>query len=92
MLGKPSFLVAFGESRHGPGGAGMHVHYEHMADVASWPGITVCRDAHEVVEGVKRVLAEPSVNKELQARASEVAQVGGAQDRILAEIERWMTT
>ena len=92
LLRKPSLLVAFGESRHGPGGAGMHVNYQHIAEVAAWPGVTVCRTLSEILDGVLRSVEHPGTNHVLQVKAQEVARVGGAQDRMLMEIERWMAS
>ena len=90
LMGKPSLLVGFGKSTHGPAMADYHFQLEHMAEVASWPGVHLCRSKEELLTGLEGIL-----NKgvgwnadELRRRAQEVARSDGhAQDRILAVLE-----
>ena len=93
LMGKPSFLVGFGPSAHGPAMADYHFQLEHMAEVASWPGVHLCRSKEELVTGLEGILnngIRPDA-AELRRRALEVARSDGhAQERILEALE-WMT-
>lgn len=90
LLGTPSFLVAFGASRHGPGGAIRHLAYEHMRDIARWPGISVCQTEGDLLDRVTASLGGGLAHERraLQMAAQGVARVDGrAQQRILEAVE-----
>ena len=93
LMGKPAFLVGFGPSAHGPAMANYHAQLEHMAEVASWPGVHLCRSKEGLLAGLKGILNKgirPDA-PELRRRAQEVARSDGhAQERILEALE-WMT-
>ena len=92
LMGKPAFLVGFGPSAHGPAMADYHFQLEHMAEVASWPGVHLCRSKEELLTGLEGILNKgirPDA-AELRRRAQEVARSDGhAQERILEALE-WM--
>ena len=90
LMGKPSFLVGFGPSAHGPAMADYHYQLEHMAEVVSWPGVHLCRSKEELLTGLEGILNKgirPDA-AELRRRALEVARSDGhVQERILEALE-----
>jgi len=90
LMGKPSLLVGFGQSSHGPAMAGYHMQLEHMAEITTWPGVKLCQTMPELVGWIKATLNgafDPQAD-ELRRRAQEVALCDGhAQERILAALD-----
>lgn len=90
LLGKPSLLVGFGESAHGPGGAAYHAELQHMAEVATWPGVRLCRSQGELLMCLNLLVTGNWVPDpdELRRRAQEVARSDGhARERIAEAVE-----
>ena len=60
LMGKPSLVVAFGDSTGGseygdtPRGRLVdHAGFEHMAEVLTWRGVVTCRTEHELFSGLE---------------------------------------
>ena len=90
LMGKPSVLVGFGQSAHGPAMAEYHMQLEHMAEVISWPGVVFCKTEQELVSSIRAVLNGAFAGKTdaLRQCALEVVRSDGhAQDRILEALE-----
>lgn len=90
LMGKPSLLIGFGQSSHGPAMAGYHYQLEHMAEITTWPGVILCQTQQDLVGWVKAALNGAFANKadELRRRAQEVARCDGhAQERIVAALD-----
>ena len=91
LMGKPSLLIGFAQSAHGPQMAGYHYQLEHMAEITTWPGVILCKTQQDLVGWVKAALNGAFADKadELRRRAQEVARCDGhAQERILEALER----
>ena len=92
LMGKPSMLIGFGQSAHGPAMAEYHMNLEHMAEVTSWSGVEFCKNEEELVGSIRAALNGAFTNRadDLRRRAQEVARSDGhAQERILEALE-WM--
>ena len=92
LMGKPSALIGFGQSAHGPAMAEYHMQLEHMAEVTSWPGVVFCKTEQELLGWIRAALtgAFAGAADALRHRALEVARSDGhAQERILEALE-WM--
>ena len=97
LVGKPIFLVGFGQTtggQEGGGGTGdllQHAKYEHMREIASWPGVTLCRSWDYLMEGLLKVAnghVSPTVLQETARLAQRVALTDGhAKQRIVEAIE-----
>lgn len=92
LVGKPSLVVAFGLAPDGAGHVLQHAEYEHMRDVVSTPGVTMCRSLDDVAAGIRRIVGGEwaAFSEVLRKRASEIAHCldGRARERIVEVIER----
>ena len=91
LMGLPSLLVGFAQSTHGPAMAGYHFHLEHMAEIARWSGVHLCRDPEELVHECRAYLHGKCADEAaLRIAALEVARSDGhAQERILEALDSW---
>jgi len=92
LMGKPSLVVAFGLGDETPERLLQHSEYEHMRDVISTPGITLCRTLEEMQRGIQRMIRGEyaAFSEVLRKRAGEIAHCldGKARERIVQVIER----
>ncbi|HBH04890.1 MAG: hypothetical protein A2X36_05070 [Elusimicrobia bacterium GWA2_69_24] len=92
LMGKPSLVVAYGLGDQTPDRLLQHSEYEHMRDVISTPGVTLCRSLPETLEGLRRIVRGDFAPyaEVLRKRASEIAHCldGRARERLVEVIER----
>jgi hypothetical protein len=92
LMGKPSLVVAFGLGDEGPHRLLQHAEYEHMRDVISTPGVTLCRNPEEVHRGIRGIIGREFApfSELLRKRASEIAHCldGRARERMVQAIEQ----
>lgn len=92
LLGKPSLVVAFGLGDHTPERLLQHAEYEHMRDVISTPGVTLCRSLDEVRRGIQGIMGGEfaPLSEALRKRAGEIAHCldGKARERIVLALEQ----